>query len=501
MGIFLRLISHDDMYRSGDIPTTIINDIVDVTEEQKQNINQTLYTTNGDVYNNVPSCSCGMLKGKFRLGEYCENCNTEVRESVEDELVPYVYIRKPHGVSKLVNPKVWMLLRNKLQFSKGKFDLIKYLTDPYYEPEIKSSENINSVLLKLDQAGLDIRNYNNFINRFYEYMDFLFELKEFKGRVKGPKPELYDFIMENKEFIFSDYIPVLNKTLLVVEKTNVGSYVDQQLTLMIDAIRLMTGIDVETNAGTQMRLSTKMTRTSRCLCLLSDFYYKLYKNFFSPKTALLRRHIGGTRVDFSFRTVISSNTDPHTYDELHIPWSAAISVLRLHIVNKLLKRGFCPKEISHYLVKYALEYDELLDNIFQELIDDAKGVNNKGIPCICNRNPSLLKGSIMRCYITKVKTDTNDSTTSISSLITGNLNADFDGDEMNFMLLLDNDTDKRLHLIAPEANCYSLSSLNTPSPVLNLTKQVASSIQNWLDAIDEVDSSKLDKMALFQTNE
>jgi hypothetical protein len=504
VGIYIRLINHDEVFERGDIDTTIVNDIENITESQRESNNQTLFTTNGDVYNNVPTCSCGALKGKHKLGEYCKNCNTTVKETVGERLTSYVFIRCPDGVSKLINPKVWMLLRGKLQFAKGKFDLVKYLTDPHYEPEIKTSDNINSVLGKLEEANLNVRSYNHFVDNFFTYMDFLFELREFKGRVKGPKPDLYHVIMNSKDKIFSNYIPILNKSLLVVEKTNVGSYIDQQMIMMIDAIRLMIGIDVEptvtddNDRKKKIRLSNKQARVSRCLSLLSDFYYDIYRNFFSPKKALLRRHIGGTRVDYSFRTVISSNSDIHHYDEIHIPWSVATSVFRLHITNKLMKKGWSPHEIMHYLIKYSLEYHELLDEIFQELINEAKVGDRIGIPCFCNRNPSLLRGSNMRCRITKVKTDVNDATTSISVLITGNPNADFDGDEMNFMLLLDNYIDHRGHTMAPEMNAYNLDSVNKPSSVLNLTKPVASIVQNWLSDIGEPEPEIMELMKEFQ---
>jgi len=497
MGIHAKLINHDEMFYNNSGPnSTILNDVIDVTEDQKDTINKVLYTTNGDYYTNIPSCSCGKLKGSHRIGQLCSNCNTEIREVVEQFLIPHVFIRTPRDVSKLVNPKIWMLLRQKLQFSKGKFDLVKYLTDPYYNPEIKNTENIQSVLNKLTSEGLNIRNYNNFIDNFYTYIDFLLDLKEFKGKVKGPRPDLYYLIQENKDNIFSDYIPLINKALLVVEKTNVGSYIDQQLPILLDAARLMIGIDTEEKAN--IKSLGRQSRTSKCLSLLSDFYLNTYSSFLSPKTALLRRHIGGTRVDYSFRTVITSNSGPHEYDEIHIPWSVAISVLKVHIENKLLKRGFCPNQIAHFLTMYALEYNEVLDDIFKELINEAKKGNRHGIPCLINRNPSLLKGSIMRCRITKVKTDTSDVTTSLPVLITGNLNADFDGDEMNFMLLLDNYSDSRAHMMAPEMNSYNLNSTTKASDVLNVTKQVSSSTQIWLNDDEYEDPLIKEKMARFQ---
>ena len=94
-----------------------------------------------------------------------------------------------------------------------------------------------------------------------------------------------------------------------------------------------------------------------------------------------------------------------------------------HLISKLLKRGFTPNEALRHIHKHTLKYDLLIDEIFQELISEAGG----SIPILLQRNPSLTRGSIQQLKVTKIKTDPNVNTISLSVLILAAFNADFDG--------------------------------------------------------------------------
>lgn len=69
--------------------------------------------------------------------------------------------------------------------------------------------------------------------------------------------------------------------------------------------------------------------------------------------------------------------------------------------------------------------------------------------------PSLLQGSAQMLYITKFKTEPLDMTCGISVLICKAPNADFDGDELNFTMLLDNNIAEEFTSFAPYFNAQS----------------------------------------------
>lgn len=425
MGIYAVLKSHDDMFSSlTGAPPTIVNDLVSQTSEQKKTINETIYTTNGDVYNNVPTCQCGEKKGKFRVGAVCNNCHTPVREPIEEYLQSLVWIRQPQGVNKLISPHVWLMLRRKFTLGgQNGFDTLTYLTDPWYKYQ-DPNPRVTRLKETLEEEGLNVRGYNNFVTRFDEYMEFLFNSPIFKPSKRTPVDDLYYLLKKEKNNYFSSYIPIPNKSLLIIENTNFGTYIDASLTQVINAVRLMTGIDDPEDVT--LSIKTKESRVAKALNCLSDYYYQVYREVFSPKPGIYRKHVYGTRVDYSFRAVISSLSGKHRYDEIHVPWAVGVNVLYNHIVSKLFKRGFSPMEAFSFINKYNLEYNELMEEILNELIHEA---GDKGIPCLGNRNPSLGRGSIQRLYITKFKTNPQDFTVSLSLLVVREFNADFDGDE------------------------------------------------------------------------
>ena len=82
-----------------------------------------------------------------------------------------------------------------------------------------------------------------------------------------------------------------------------------------------------------------------------------------------------------------------------------------------------------------------------------------------------------------MKSNPSDNTTSISILIVRGFNADFDGDALNYVLLLDQWAIKEAELLAPEMNIFDLNSLYNPSNVTNLPNPVAMNIANWLDEV------------------
>lgn len=87
---------------------------------------------------------------------------------------------------------------------------------------------------------------------------------------------------------------------------------------------------------------------------------------------------------------------------------------------------------------------------------------------------------MQRLYITKVKTDVNINSISISVLIIKGPNADFDGDEMNMMLINDKITHERFSRYAPHQSTISIARPYELSGNLAMPSQVVTTIANYL---------------------
>jgi len=201
------------------------------------------------------------------------------------------------------------------------------------------------------------------------------------------------------------------------------------------------------------------------------------KDSVGGKEGLSRSHLFAGRLHHTFRGVIVSLTDNHDYDELHIPWSIAVMVLKVHILNKLFRRGYTPKQAFSFINEHIVVYNPLMDEIFQELIAESP---YGGIPCTFGRNPTLVRGSIQLFRITKVKTDPEINAISLSVLAIKNPNADFDGDALNGILILDDAMYQKLRKLAPHYSALDTRKPRTISRGLDFYSPFVSTLDRFV---------------------
>jgi hypothetical protein len=469
MPVYQQLINFDDKFhRLSEIPI-IINDLVNNTEEDKEEIKNLISTRySSDMISLIPSCRCGATTGEFSMmtDMTCTLCYTSVKSSFDEDIDSTIWFRKPKGVERIINPIIWIMLKQR--FSKSGFNVIQWICDNSYRSNVKQPFVINRII----SLGIK-RGYNNFVTNFDAILLTLFEMKEF-NLPKGKVDYLRTLLEENKDCLFSDYIPLPNKSLLIIENTVVGVYVDPIVIDALDAIQMLVSIDVSFH---DQNSRVKENRTVKAISKLSAFYESFYKNSLAVKPGQFRKHIYGTRTNFSFRAVISSITDVHEYDELYIPWGVGLTAFRPHLVNKLMKLGMSVNSAVGMLLGHVTVYHPLLASLLQELIDESNG----GIDAIIQRNPSLMQGSAQKVRITKFKDDPFDFCISLGILIIHSCNADFDGDCMNVSLALDEKMSNYLHSLKPEFNIFQLDVPDKISKNIALPKPNVCSHSAWLE--------------------
>ena len=361
MPIFQKISNFNRIFSTLSEAPIIINDLVNNSEDDKERIKELVTTRySSDMITLLPSCRCGVTKGEFSMGVKCEYCGTSVKSSLEDDIEPSIWFRKPNGVSSLINPIIWIMLKNR--FKKSGFNIIQWLTDTTYRPNVKQP----LVVQKIVEAGIQ-RGYNNFVEHFDVIFNYLLSLKDFQTK-KDTVDYLQELININRDSIFSDYLPLPNKALLIIEKTNVGIYVDPIIIEAVDAIEMLTSIDKNYH---DQNPRVKENRTAKAISKLSDFYERFFITNLSPKPGQFRRHIYGSRTNFSFRAVISSITDKHSYNEIYVPWGVGLTAFRPHLLNKLMKLGMDVNSAIGLLLGHVEKYHPIIDNCLKELIAES----------------------------------------------------------------------------------------------------------------------------------
>lgn len=472
MPVTLNLINYDDLYAKIKSDKILINNIDIFNQENKQLLDSIIIKNySEDNLSIIPSCQCGEVKGAYYVGELCIKCNTYVTSTLDDSISFLLWCQRPLDVEKFISPIVLSVLLNRYKITKPNVQLVKYIMLPNFKLANKQDRKNIFKLEKLDylleQNGIK-RGYNSFIQNFFTIIDIL--ESEFIKLKPDPIFNFQEFLINNKDKIFSNYLPFPNRIIFATETNELGKFIDKGLLNPINVIRRLTGIDLYTKPS-----STKQAKVANSLINLSEFYTSYMKNVFFNKTGLIRQHISSTRSHFTARAVVTSISGIHQHDEIHIPWSIACTLLREHVLNRLYKYGYNYKQAINLLLYHNKIYSPILDNIFKEIIQST----GDGIKCLLNRNPSLHRGSIQIVRITKVKTNVNDNTFSMSYLIAPSFNADFDGDELNLSLILTNKVYKNVNSLLPYHNILGLTGTNDFTSNIKYPKTIVSTLSNW----------------------
>lgn len=472
-GVYQQCVDHDDLHAKLTFTPAYANDLDITTLDGKDELNKLMYSRyEGDSLNVIPSCDCGLLHGARFLSHLCKVCNTKCEYITEKALESLVWIRAPRGIKRLISPTAWIILSNAWSFPS--FHLLEWLTNPMYVvPPKVLARHVNKLNKYLDY-GIE-RGLNSFVANFDEIVDIIYSIKLVDD--SGPYGnDTRTWIKQNRSVLFPMYLPVPSKVGFVVEDSGSSNYIDSTITLAVDAIRTI--IAIESAAIPQSPKRTQANTVS-AIKILANYYLTFATVTLGGKPGIFRKHVFGGSLQFTARAVISSISHAHNHQELHLPWSMSIQLLKLHIAAILLKPPYryTPTEINNLCRDYALRYHPVLDEVMCKLIEDTPHV---GIPCIFQRNPSLNRGSAQLFYISRIKTDTSDQTIGFPIPVIRACNADFDGDEMNLMLILDFYTYERLSRLKPHLYALDTDNPRRVSRHLDMPGPVVRTASAWL---------------------
>ena len=495
-GISLVPTSHEDDFNNLPFNPIIINDIAaeftalkaaDVLQEQIRSH----FTS--DVLDTKPACMCRNhdgLSGGFNLGRVCKKCGTVVESTVTKPLYSEVWVRAPSPTTAFVSPTFWRLFDDK--FSTGKFSLIEYLVDPRYQPNdglpLKDKDPALLMMQVLEnnniERGLDYfhRNFDRIMNIVITPFPFL------NGKTSLTKWERFNiceefrtYIKRYRHTIFSEYLPVPNKILFPSEQTGATTYIDPVMSSMFDAIKLLCSIE---NPARNMSEAGRISKAARVNKHFVTYHLDFKSNkCMGGKKGIIRKQQGSTRIPFSARNVITPEAGVHEYDALRIPWQMGTVLLKLHVINKLLwDYNFTPKNAFRLMDAKVKNSSgpggDLIDSIFKILIAECP---ENGIPVSFLRNPTLKKLSNQLFRIVEIIRDVHATAICISVLCIRQQNADFDGDEMQLRLLIDNKEKELFSRLAPHTGIISTNSPRSISSAITLHPELIMIVNNYFD--------------------
>ncbi len=464
-------VNFNKMFRDLPVDPIIANHLPIATKQDREHLNSLLLTKyDGDSLSNAPQCQCGNLHGNSDVGKVCEICGDICETMLNRPVYPMVWLEVPSLIKKYIQPAAWLAMHSIMKVD-GCHDLV-YLTDRSYVPTNgKASVRIR----RLEAMGVQ-RGINFFYENYAEIMRSYSDVWVTRSRsiAKEEFMAYTEMTIREKDTVFCNYLPMPSRTGFVLESNETGSYLEKYIPQAIDALMTIVSIN---GTGIEHNEKAQEKRTIKAISKLAPFYQTYVQKIGGGKYGLARKNVISSKMNFSARSVITSITDPHEYDELHVPWTLALSLFRQHLTNLLLRRRFYPRQIFQIFFSSAKSYDPLMAELLDELIRLA---GPKGIPVLFQRNPSLKRLSMMYLYIRQFIKNPRINATRLSDLVLRGCNADFDGDQLNKYLPVDNDLRRRYQRFEVHNGFYELKEPWKISDDMNFPNAVARLLTNYV---------------------
>jgi len=354
----------DNVIQRMDKPPIIINQLALDTEEDRkllESLTVTRYEAT-DVFSTVPMCSCRRTKVAEALGTICEHCGTEVVSHHNQAMESELWISVPDGIEYFLSPLPWIFLNQRLS-ARG-FNGLQWAMDSKIPDPEESNKKASSIVNRFKQAGF-VRGLSHLKDQFDTIVDVA--IRETQSAQK--RVELLNFIDYYKDALFVKHIPIPSKVAFTIENTAYGNYFDRTMTSAIEAIFSAAGTSSMRNIK---RLESRFTSI---LVNLTAYYEDVVTNNLSSKSGWLRRVNYGTRMNYSFRNIITSYHGLHEVDTILVPYHQLLTVLEPLVVAHLIREyNHTHSQAQAYVIQHATDKDPLLWEILEMFIDETPPV-------------------------------------------------------------------------------------------------------------------------------
>lgn len=409
-------------------PKSIKKDISDINTIFSTRFGQTL--TDVNAFANRYKCKCGNLTSRINHGIKCPICHERVKYLDDDfGYFGWIVIKGPYY---LIHPNLYKSIENLIGSTR-----LNNIICPVDEKDENGFEK--EVEKPKDEPFFGI-GMIDFKERFNEILDYYV--------AKYPtKLDTYNDILANQDKVFIQSIPVYTTHLrpfrvesekLIFEGTNATYNILAKCVSHINR--------------NQLKIDKKAKPKKKLLYDAQLQYNSLYKEIedtLAQKKGVIRSLFGG-RYNFSSRSVIVPGPDLRI-DQVRLPYHGLVELLQQTIINVLQKTLNCSYSDAHKIwYKAQIKPNQRVHDIIEYIIKDSE----KGIPIIINRNPSINYGSLLQMYVVGI----NDNyTMSIPLQILKPLAADFDGDTLNILYLINKPFIERAEKVLNPRNAMYIS--------------------------------------------
>lgn len=355
-------------------------------------------------------CKCGMRTGMINNNSVCPICHSVVEFTGEDfEYFGWIVLKN----CRYIHPQMYILLKS-LIGGPTLDDIIEPISDAI-DSDGKTNLDNTKKKIKSIYSGIGIIKFEE---KFDEILDYFLNKKK-------DKKEVYTFLKENKQKIFTDSYPVYTIQLRPIKQSNGQCEYNDMNEFFADLSKVAAYLNNETATFKNEYLKDKTL--FKFQSIVNDIYQYVSGNILPKKYGSIKKCIGG-RCNLTSRNVIIPN-DNIGVDECIISYYSAVKVMEQFIINILYRTLHNDMNSARIRWEKACSVkDELVERIIFDLIHEHK--SGRGFPIIVNRNPTIKFGGVMALYVVGI---TDSYSLEIPLLLCDTMAADFDGDKFNTM--------------------------------------------------------------------
>lgn len=369
-------------------------------------------------------CECGIIKGLQFEHEICPYCNTEVTYkdidieytgwlSLGDNYIvaPYYYMK----LSDIIGAKIF----DDIVTAKRKVDRDGHIS-------VAKSEDMNEEPLS-PFSGIGV---TEFRIKFDDVMAYFRE----KKKKSEKKVKAIDRLLDEKGSIFVSKIPVYSKFLRPQSRTSESFFfnsIDKEIEPLYN---LCEKIKICEDIEKYFVLSRIQTRVNK-------LWHKNLETI-SGKPGFIRKQILGGGLNYTSRNVIIPEQSLEL-DEVVLSYHAFRILFKDKILYYLIKS--CDMTLSAAIQKWNEGHS--FNNQIYEIM--CAILANEKPKILINRNPTLNYYSMLLMKIKMISSNPDDYTMGIPLYILPGLNADFDGDILNIIAMVNKSMEKIFDKFSP----------------------------------------------------
>lgn len=382
-------------------------------------------------------CTCGHLRGALYNGEECPICHDKVKY-VDDDFSIFGWIVLDDDYC-VIHPNLFQVIAS-LVGHKELMNIIEF------NKEIDEDGFFKETNKKKGKS--DNPFYGIGMIEFAQRLDEILEYYKNKKKSNPNKIEEYEFLMKNRDKILTHSIPVYT-LFLRMANLNGDQFTFVKNNKWYNNIAKNAGIINNNSNLIYRRNKTKNEALFDIQKSLQNVYDTIMEEM-TGKKGVIRSVMTG-RFNFTGRAVIIPD-EKLEIDQIRLPYTGLVILLEQLIINYLVKSlDLSYADAYKKWFKAQIKKDGFIVNIINNMINSTE----RGLPFIINRNPSISYGSLLQMYCVGINEDS--FTMSMPLQVLKGLGADFDGDCMNIIFIINKEFKERAEEVLNPRNSMMIS--------------------------------------------